>query len=209
MAEEKQEKKGAQQKDGGQRQHKQPYSKDLRLRARDTEDKDVRYIVRIAGKDLDGSLPVYHAVQSIKGIGQRMGKIIAFAFEKESGIGSETPLGKIPEDKDKALEEIVLHPEKFGAPSWTLNKRRDFETGLDWHPVMNDWDFGIRKDVQRMAETKSYKGLRHMWGQPVRGQRTKSTHRGKGPVVGVMKKDAGKPGAAAAPGAKGEKEKKK
>jgi len=28
-----------------------------------------------------------------------------------------------------------------------------------------------------------------MWGLPVRGQRTKSTHRGKGGTVGVSKKD--------------------
>ena len=49
-----------------------------------------------------------------------------------------------------------------------------------------------------MSETKSYKGLRHTWGLTVRGQRTKSTHRGKGGVVGVLKKDAIAPAASAA-----------
>ena len=71
---------------------------------------------------------------------------------------------------------------------------------------MADLDFTIRKDVQRMNETKSYKGLRLSWGLTVRGQRTKSTHRGKGPVVGVQKKDA--KGGGAAPAKKGEAPKK-
>jgi hypothetical protein len=35
-----------------------------------------------------------------------------------------------------------------------------------------------------------------MWGLPVRGQKTKSTHRGKGGVVGVTKKDVAKQGPA-------------
>jgi len=63
---------------------------------------------------------------------------------------------------------------------------------------MNDLDFSVRTDIQRLADIKSYRGLRLSWGLTVRGQRTKSTHRGKGTVVGVMKKDAG-PGKGAKP----------
>ncbi|MBI2597713.1 MAG: 30S ribosomal protein S13 [Candidatus Diapherotrites archaeon] len=51
-------------------------------------------------------------------------------------------------------------------------------------------EFSKRQDFQRLSEIKTYRGLRHGWGLPVRGQRTKSTHRGKGPVVGVLKKEA-------------------
>ena len=45
---------------------------------------ELRYIVRIANKDLDGKKPIYRALMGIKGINQRMGKIMAIKFEKKS-----------------------------------------------------------------------------------------------------------------------------
>ena len=42
-------------------------------------------------------------------------------------------------------------------------------------------------DIQRMVDLKTYKGIRHMLGLPVRGQRTRSSFR-KGRVVGVVRK---------------------
>lgn len=172
---------------------------------------EIRYFVRIMNKDLDGQRPVFRALRGIKGIGTRMAGIIAMAFEKETGIAFNTPLGKISEDQEKILEELLVHPEKHGIPSWNLNRRKDFETGTDHHLVMSDLDFTLRKDLQRLNEIKSYRGLRHSWGLPVRGQKTKSTHRKKGGVVGVSKTAAKagaapKPAAAAAP-AKAEKKK--
>ncbi|MDD5148292.1 MAG: 30S ribosomal protein S13 [Candidatus ainarchaeum sp.] len=164
-------------------------------------EKEARYIVRIAGKDLNGSLPICMALTGIKGISHRMARNIAIAFEKETKIPFESKIGVLPENLDRALEEIVFNPEKHGIPAWSLNRRKDFETGGNSHKVMNELDFALRRDVQRMNETKSYRGLRLSWGLTVRGQRTKSTHRGKGPVVGVQKKDAK---AAAAPAAKKE-----
>lgn len=68
-------------------------------------------------------------------------------------------------------------------------------------------------DVQKQVDIKSYRGWRHMLGQPVRGQRTRSHFR-LGRVVGVLKKDikaqGGKaegaaPAAGAAPAKKEEK----
>lgn len=148
-----------------------------------------KYIVRIAGKDLDGSLSLERAVQSIKGVSHRLGRIIALTFEKETGLAFDSPLGLLPEKMDSKLEDIVLHPEKYGIPGWVYNRRKDFETGADKHLVMNELDLQLRKDVQRLGQIKSYRGLRHAWGLPVRGQRTRSSFR-KGAVVGVMKKEA-------------------
>ncbi|MBN2067806.1 MAG: 30S ribosomal protein S13 [Candidatus Diapherotrites archaeon] len=152
--------------------------------------KEIRYIVRIATKDLDGNMPIYRALAKIKGIGIRMAKNIAIVFEKEDKIAFDSKLGLLPEELDKKLEDIVLNPEKHGIPIWSLNKQKETETGENKHLVMADLDFGLRKDLQRLNLIKSYRGLRHSWGLTVRGQRTKSTHRGKGGVVGVMKKDA-------------------
>jgi small subunit ribosomal protein S13 len=164
-------------------------------------EKETRYIVRITGKDLNGSLPICMALAGIKGISHRMAKNIAIIFEKETKIPYNSRIGALPENLDKSLEEIVLNPGKHGIPDWSLNRRKEFETGENSHKVMAELDFAIRRDVQRMNETKSYRGLRLSWGLTVRGQRTKSTHRGKGPVVGVQKKDAK---AAAAPAKKTE-----
>lgn len=167
------------------------------------QEKGIRYIVRIAGRDLSGNLPIYRALAKIRGVGIRMAKNIGIAFEAKTGIKYETRLGAVPEEIDRQLEEIVLNPEKFGVPAWCLNRRNDWETGETKHIVMGDLQFQLRKDLQRLNEIKSYRGLRHSWGLPVRGQRTKSTHRGKGTVVGVFKKDAAKAAAPAAAGAKG------
>jgi small subunit ribosomal protein S13 len=153
-------------------------------------DKEKRYIVRIANKDLDGAISIERAVRSIKGISQRTARIIALNFQKESGIALDTPLGEIPENMDKKLEDIVLNLNKI-APSWSLNRQRDPETGENSHLIMADLDFAKRKDIQKLGAMKSFRGLRLSWGLPVRGQRTKSSFR-KGGVVGVTKKEARK-----------------
>lgn len=159
---------------------------------------ELKYIVRIIGKDLDGTKTVENSLCGIKGIGRRMGSIIGAQFKKENNIVGEKKLGELTEEEIKKLEDIINSPEKHGIPHWALNRRKEFETGEDKHKTMNDLDFALRTDFQRLAEIKSYRGLRHMWGLPVRGQKTRSTHRGKGGVVGVLKKDAKKSAALAA-----------
>jgi len=51
----------------------------------------------------------------------------------------------------------------------------------------------IREAIKRLKAIKSYRGLRHMIGLPVRGQRTKSnarTRKGKRKTVGSLTKEA-------------------
>ena len=178
----KKEKKQAEEKTGNKKPEKKaPKEK--------PEDKGIRYIVRIAGKDLNGRLPIYRALTGIKGIGQRLAWNTAIVFEKESGIAYNSNLGTLNEEQGKKLEDVILHPEKHGIPKWSLNRRKDFESGRDSHLVMAELDFSYRKDLQRLSEIKSYRGLRRSWGLTVRGQHTKSTHRGKGGIVGVVRKD--------------------
>jgi small subunit ribosomal protein S13 len=158
---------------------------------------EINYIVRVVGKDLDGTKTVGEAIQGIKGIGQRTGEIISNKFRRDNNISKTKKIGELSADEVKKLEDIVANPEKHGLPTWALNRRKDFETGEDKHLTMNDLDFGLRNDFQRLAEIKSYRGLRHMWGLTVRGQKTKSAHRGKGGTVGVTKKEATKSAAPA------------
>jgi ribosomal protein S13 len=160
---------------------------------------EFNYIVRVIGKDLDGTKSIDLAIQGIKGIGQRMGGLIASEFRKENKSAAKKLLGELTNEEIKKLEAIILAPHNHNMPTWALNRQKDFEEGKNKHLTMNDLAFALRNDLTRMAEVKSYKGLRHMWGLTVRGQKTKSRHRGKGGTVSVLKKDAGKPAAKAAP----------
>ena len=179
--------------------HRKPDQRQQKFIQKMEDNPDMRYIVRIVGKDLDGSLPIRRAITGIKGISHRMAGNIASAYEKATGKDAARKLGELSEEEDAELEDIIANPNKYGIPAWTFNRRKDYETGNDVHIIMNDLDFAKRQDFQRLAEIKSYRGLRHGWGLTVRGQSTRSTHRGKGGVVGVLKKDAK---SAAAPAAK-------
>lgn len=162
---------------------------------------EVRYIVRIANKDLNGGMPIYRALAGIKGIGTRMARMIAYRFAAENHIPITTPLGQLPETMDIKLEEIVLNPVKHGIPAWASNRQRNVE-GATAHLVMNELDFANRNDLQTMKKLRSYKGVRHSLGLTVRGQRTKTSGRKRGSSVGVEKKADAKPAAPAKEAAK-------
>ena len=179
------------------------------VEAKSAEKEDeIRYIVRIAGKDVDGLLPIWRALLRIKGISNRMANMMASAFEKKTGIAYNTKIGMLPEEKDKVLEDIVMHPDTYKIPSWAFNRGKDFESGKDIHLVMSELDFSLRKDLQRLKEIKTYRGMRHTWGLPVRGGRTRTRARKRGVSVGVEKK-AAKAALAPKAGEKGEKKEEK
>lgn len=156
-------------------------------------EKELRLIVRIAGKDLDGRKPISHALTSIKGIGIRYGQVIAKMFEKKTGIKYNEKLGKIDEEHDKILEDIIFNPTKYNIPEWMQNRRKEFESGVSTHKVMSDLDLSVRNDIKRLQSIKSYRGIRHSYGLPVRGQRTRSSFRKRGGTVGVYKKAVSQP----------------
>jgi len=153
---------------------------------------EINLIIRVAGVDLDGNKTIISALTKIKGIGVRTAKNITTVFEKETGISGREKMGKVSEENARKLEEIINNPVKAGIPKWSLNRQKDIYTGEDKHLVMSDLDFTVRTDFQRLSEIKSYRGLRHTWGLPVRGQRNKGGHRGKGGIVGVTKKEVKK-----------------
>ena len=69
----------------------------------DEKDSDLRYIVRIVGKDLDGSLPIKRAITGIKGISHRMAGNIAAVYEKVTGKNPNRRLGELSEEEDAEL----------------------------------------------------------------------------------------------------------
>jgi small subunit ribosomal protein S13 len=93
----------------------------------------------------------------------------------------------LPDEKIEEIEEVLKHPHEHNIPSWMLNRRRDYTTGKDIHLVGADLIMILREDLNRLKKIRSYRGIRHELGLPVRGQRTKSSFR-KGRTIGVSRK---------------------
>nr|MDO8076466.1 30S ribosomal protein S13 [Candidatus Freyarchaeota archaeon] len=144
---------------------------------------EYRYIVRVAGTDLDGSKKFLYALTDIKGVGIRL----ADAILRVAGLDPNIRLGYVSDQDVKKVEEILADPAKFGIPGWMLNRQKDISTGRDRHLIGSDLTLTIKSDIDTLRRTKSYRGIRHALGLKVRGQRTKTTGR-KGQTVGVRRK---------------------
>ena len=92
------------------------------------------------------------------------------------------------------IEKITEFLNDPKLPAFLVNRRKDFETGKDSHLITSTLDMKKEFDIRRLKKIRSYRGLRHAFGHPTRGQRTKSHFRaiGKKKAVGVQKKKVGK-----------------
>jgi len=147
---------------------------------------DFRGIVRVAGKDMKGDLPIAKALNQIKGMGVSLADSIATIAAVKLNIDKREHIGNLTDDQLDELEKIVLNPVSYGVPVWMVNRRKD-SSGTNRHLIGADLDFAIRQDIEAEKNIKSYRGVRHMFGLPVRGQRTKTMGR-RGMTLGVVKK---------------------
>ena len=145
---------------------------------------EVRNLVRIADTDINADKSLLNGIRSIKGISYSMAKALCGL----SGFDPNMKISMLKETDITKLEEMLTNPAKHGVPNYFLNRRKDMKTGQDMHLIGSDLDVAHKFDVQDYINLKTYRGFRHMLGQPVRGQRTRSSFRQKGRVVGVMKK---------------------
>lgn len=162
-----------------------PEEKKPEVKPRADKLKEIRTIVRVADTDLEGERPLIFAIQGIRGIGYSISKAIC----KLANLKPRQKLGSLSHDDIENIESVIKDPLKFGIPLFLINRRRDIETGKDLHLTGSDLDISRKFDIQRYINLKTYRGWRHMLGQPVRGQRTRSSFREKGRVVGVMSKE--------------------
>ncbi|MBN2121473.1 30S ribosomal protein S13 [Candidatus Micrarchaeota archaeon] len=162
-------------------------SKRPQARPHDKEEEGVRGIVRLAGKDVRGNLPLSRALMSVKGIGQSIRKVVAKAIAKELKIDSEVKVGTFTDEQIEKIDAILANLQKYDLPAYLLNRRKDTETGNDVHNIMNDLVFAQRQDVENEKKLYTWRGYRHAYGQKTRGQRTKNTGR-KGMSLGVIRK---------------------
>jgi small subunit ribosomal protein S13 len=148
----------------------------------DEENPDFKYIVRIASTDIDGHKTVENGLTSIKGIGTRLGEILA----DRAGVDRKLKMGDLTDEQvDKLIETVSKITEIM--PPWTLNRQNDIETGEDLHLYGAEIFTYKREDLNRLKKIRCYRGIRHERGHKVRGQRTRSNGR-TGLTVGVVKK---------------------
>jgi small subunit ribosomal protein S13 len=157
---------------------------------------EYRYIVRIMGTDVTGTLKTSYAVSQIKGVSSSLSNAIL----RKAGVNPDLRVGYITESDVAKIEDVIRDPVKYNIPGWMFNRRKDSDTGKDVHVLSADLAFKIKTDIDGAKEIRSWRGYRHAYSLKVRGQRTKTTGR-QGKSLGVKKKTlTQKPGAPAAGG---------
>lgn len=147
----------------------------------------IRGIVRIAGKDIKGHLPLKRGLLKIKGIGHTMAVAAANIINQQTNIPVNVQVGELTDEQIEKIDNILYNLDRYNIPNCIKNRNKDYATGENKHFIMNDLIFAVTQDIEREKKIYSWKGYRHFYGQKVRGQRTRNTGR-KGMAVGVMRK---------------------
>lgn len=142
---------------------------------------EFRHLVRVSGRDLDGSKKLIVALSDLKGVGYSF----ANAITTKLSLDPRVRLGTLTEDQVKEVERAI-QAARSSLPEWYYNRRRDPETGESKQLLGSDLDFIQKNDVENERNIQSWRGVRHSLGLKVRGQRTRTTGR-KGRTVGVRK----------------------
>ena len=111
-------------------------------------------------------------------------KKVAFSLRYIYGVGP-----KIAED---ILNRTKINPDKR-AKDLTPDEINRIQSALDTVLVEGDLRREINDNIARLKRIHSYRGLRHIAGLPVRGQRTRvnaRTKRGSRKTIGSMTKEA-------------------
>lgn len=124
-------------------------------------------MARIAGVDLPREKRVEVGLTYIFGIGRTRANQIL----KATGVSPDTRVRDLTDDEISKLREFI-------------DKNYKVEGDLRRDTAMN---------IKRLIEIGSYRGRRHRFGLPVRGQRTKTnarTRKGPKKTVGIQRKKA-------------------
>ena len=122
-------------------------------------------MARIAGVDLPREKRVEIGLTYIYGIGLTSSKRIL----KEANVNPDTRVKDLTDDEVKELAQVIS----------------------DTQMVEGDLRREVNMNIKTKMEIKSYQGIRHKKGLPVRGQNTRSnarTRKGKGKTVANKKK---------------------
>ena len=148
---------------------------------------NIKQIIRVSQADIPGNRQLVHALTSIQGVGYSFSASIcnALNFDQHKKIGT------LNDQEVKKIEQLILNPQQFNIPNYMLNRKKDPETGKDIHLTGGKLKLSKEFDIKMLKTIKSYRGIRHALGLPLRGQRTRSNFR-RGKTVGVSKMKAKK-----------------
>lgn len=124
-------------------------------------------MVRLHGVMLPDNKRVDYALTLLYGIGWALSKKVL----KTTKIDPSKRVNALTEDEIKQLTVIIDKTYK----------------------VEGDLREELSENIKRLKDVSSYRGIRHIRGLPVRGQRTRSnarTKRGKRKTVGALRKEA-------------------
>ena len=153
-------------------------------RGRPEEKKYEEKLIRILSKDIDGGLNVYVGLTKIKGVSWSLSNAIC----KSLNLDKKKKIASLTKEEIDKINDFLKNPKM---PVYLLNRRVDVETGEDKHLVGSNLELQKEMDIGRLKKIKSYRGLRHSAGLPLRGQRTRSHFRkNKRKSVGIKKKGA-------------------
>ena len=144
---------------------------------------DYKQIIRVCNSDLKGNLLLCHGLTKIKGISYSFANALCNTLD----LDKNRKIGTLDITEIQKIEETVKSPSNL--PSWLLNRRKDRETGTNKHLLTSSLKLQKEFDVKYLMRIKSYRGMRHSFGLPVRGQRTRAHFR-KGASLGVQREAA-------------------
>ena len=152
------------------------------MRKRTDLSSEFRGIVRLAGRDIDGTKRLAYALKDVRGVNINL----ASAMISSLKLDSRMRLGQLNDAQIAELEKTMKDVRLLNLPPWLYNRRKDIETGEDHHLLESDLAYVSKNDIEREKAIGSWRGMRHSLGLKVRGQRTRTTGR-KGRTVGVRK----------------------
>lgn len=151
------------------------------------EKEGFRGIVRIAGKDIRGNVPLERALLRVRGISHSLAIAVSNVLATELKIKKDMKVGELSDGQIEKIDSILFGLHKYGIPAFLMNRSKDRTEGGNKHVIMNDLLFALREDIESEKKMYSWRGYRHAYGQKVRGQNTRNTGR-KGMAVGVLRK---------------------
>ncbi len=108
-------------------------------------------MARIAGVDIPKNKQILISLQYIYGIGATLSqKILA-----QTGINPDTKTDSLTEEEVNRLRELIDHE----------------------HSVEGELRKEVNQNIRRLIDISSYRGIRHRYNLPVRGQRTRTNAR--------------------------------
>lgn len=184
MAEEKKQKQDKEkEKKADLKKKEQKQEKEKKQHAREEELEEI--LVRICGYDIPGSRNLFSGLTRIKGVSWSIANAACVILK----IPRDRKISTLTKEEISKIEHFLKNP---SIQKFLMNRRFDRDTGETRHYVGTELDIKKDFDIRNMKRMRSYKGVRHTAGQPVRGQRTRSHFRSRGKAVGVKRRKEAK-----------------